>query len=82
MIKIPADNRRDFENRLKNAKIPQKEISNIVNNLQKLVETKVSRSDIDKIIQNIISKSDFRASFIKDYRNAVKKVGINPVPSP
>jgi len=79
---MPADNRRDFENRLKNAKIPEKEISKIVNNLQKLVETKVSRSDIDKIIQNIISKSDFRASFIKDYKKAVQKVGINPVPTP
>jgi hypothetical protein len=79
---MPADNRRDFENRLKNANISQKEIPKIVNNLQKLVDSKVSRSDIDQIIQNIISKSDFRASFIKDYKSAVKKVGINPVPSP
>ena len=65
-----------FEGGLKKAKIPKDEIAIIIRNLDKLKEKGLADDDIKIVVDNIVTKPDFKASFLKDPTSAVKKVGI------
>ena len=60
-----------FESTLKRAGVPAGEISIIVHNLEKL-EGAGFRGNIDTVVNKIAKDSSFRASFIRDYRVAMR----------
>ncbi|MFX1295277.1 MAG: hypothetical protein ACFFD2_10550 [Promethearchaeota archaeon] len=63
-------------------KILTDETSKIIQNLEMLEKAGMSKNDEELVIKNLIKDFPYRALFIKDYRSACSKVGVNPVPSP
>ncbi|MHA1769854.1 MAG: hypothetical protein ACTSV3_08420 [Candidatus Thorarchaeota archaeon] len=60
-----------YESSLKRAGVPSGEISVIVHNLEKL-EGAEFRGNIDTVIGKLGRDSSFRASFIRDYKVAMR----------
>ncbi len=48
----------------------------VISNLEKLAAAKVPISDIDKIATKIIDDPKFLTQFVKNYKSAVKTLGI------
>jgi hypothetical protein len=74
---------REYEGALKKVKLPEDERKIIIHNLTNLEKQGFSKNDlVSIIIRNIVSDAGFKQLFMKDPLAAVKKVGINPVPTP
>ncbi|MFX1295979.1 MAG: hypothetical protein ACFFD2_14160 [Promethearchaeota archaeon] len=65
-----------IEEKLVEAKIPRKEIKEIISNLKKLVKTGISKEDTNIVIKNIIVNSSFRNAFLRELEVAIRKVRI------
>ena len=72
----------EYKIQLTKAKVAEKDVSLIIRCLELLKRDGVSAGNLDIIVKNITAKPEFKASFMKDYKGAVKRIGINPVPSP
>ena len=62
--------------------ISSKEVSAILNDLEKCKKAGVSDRNIEIILNKLISESRFRKNFINDYKSALRSVGMDPQPSP
>ena len=69
-----ADNRREFQSMLEEAKIPKAEILKIVDELMNLVDAGKSRMEIDKIISEISVNADFKSLFLENPQKAIRQL--------
>ena len=75
MIHMGADNRRElFQLRFKDVNISKAEIIKIIDGLVGLVDSGMSRVEIDKIINEISINKDFKTIFLKSPQNAIKEL--------
>jgi len=72
----------EYKALLKENKISEDEIAKILSSLEKCSKVGIAEKDMERIIKNIISDPKYREAFIKDLRSAVRKLGIDPQPSP
>ncbi len=73
---------RDIEKNLRDSRVPENEIPTILKNVELLQKVGISSKDLDLVLNSIIKDSNLRGVFLKDYRAVLKKVGIDPQPSP
>ncbi|MHA1264661.1 MAG: hypothetical protein ACTSRS_05420 [Candidatus Helarchaeota archaeon] len=79
---MPRRRSDDRIGQFKSAGIAEKDITKIVNDLDKLMEQNVSPKDIELIAKKIVEDKQFRIDFLKNPAIAVKQVGMDPQPSP
>ncbi|MFX1297793.1 MAG: hypothetical protein ACFFD2_23475 [Promethearchaeota archaeon] len=74
--------RAELEKVLTKERVSKDEISKLIQNLEMLEKAGMSKSDQELVIKNLIKDPPYRALFIKDYRSACNKVGVEPIPTP
>ena len=75
---MPNRRAHDHIGQLRVAGIREKEISQIIANMEAIVKQGISLADLEKVARNLVKNSKFKASFLKDPMDAVSQIGIMP----
>jgi len=65
---------KDYENKLKRAKVPKNEISIVVHNLGELQNAGYDATVMNELFDKILNDASFKNEFMADYRSVAEKV--------